>query len=439
MQMVMTLAGLLMIEVAADYPQFRGPAGNGVATANPPTTWKAGQSVAWRTPLPGTGWSQPVVMGSTVFVTAAVCDQLRKPKDMEAGVKDLSSMPLFAPKAPNATIKWQVMALDADTGAVQWTTTVADGKPKQPIHPSNTYATETPCADSKRVYAYFGATGTVAALDHSGKVVWKTELGSYPISAGFGTGSSPLLLDGRLFLNFFNEENAFVVALDAKTGAELWRKRRDKPGSSWASPFAWRNSKRTEVVACGDKLVTSHDPATGAENWRLGGIGTGFAPSPAADGDLLVFGAASPFSPAQTFAVKAGASGNITLKKDERSSESVAWTKKGGVVGMASPVAAAGLVYWTNQGIIACYEAATGKQVYKERLASGRMVTASPLLVGDRLLIVSETGKAQWIKAGRKFEVVGSGELDDTFWASPAVAGDRLFLRGVDALYCLKR
>ena len=440
----LTLVGLLLScdLLAADYPQFRGPAGNGVVeTADLPLTWSQQKNLAWTTKLPGSGWSQPVVVGKQVFVTAAVSDKLARPKDMMAGVKDSRSMPIpgTTPKAPDINIEWQLLALDAETGSIRWTKTVVAGKPKYPIHPSNTYATETPCADSERVYTYFGATGTLAAFDHAGKELWKQELGAYPFSNGFGSGSSPILYDGKLYIASFNEEKSFVVAFDAKNGKELWRKPREKPGSAWASPFVWRTKARTEIVACGDKLVTSHDPLTGEELWRLGGIDTAFAPSPAADGEMLLLAASSPFSSSPIYGIKAGAEGDISLKKGEQSNASIAWSRKNSGVGMASPCATGGYLYIPGQAGLICVDIKTGQEKYKERLPKAKTVAACPVAIGDKLLVIDETGKANWVKTGPEFEVLGSGEIADTFWASPAVVGDRLYLRGVEGLYCIKK
>lgn len=428
--------------LAADYPQFRGPAGNGVIQeASVPTRWSAEKNLVWKTPLPGSGWAQPVVVGKTVFVTAAVGKGLARPKDMEAGVRDPGSMPIFGAirKGPDVEIEWQILALDADHGSIRWTRTIVKGKPKYPIHPSNTYATETPCADAERVYAFFGATGTLAALDHSGKEVWKVELGAYPFSNGFGSGSSPLLHDGKIVITSFNEQKGFVVAFDARTGKELWRQTREKPGSAWASPFLWRNSLREEIIACGDKLVTSHDPASGKELWRLGGIDTAFAPSPAADGDLLLLAASSPFSASPIFGVQAGASGDITLKKGEKSGPHVAWYRNNSGVGMASPAASGGYLYIPGQSTLICVDVKTGEQKYKERLPRSRGVTACPVIVGDKVLILDEAGKATWIKTGPQFVVLDNSQIEDTFWASPALVGERIYLRGVEGLYCIQK
>lgn len=424
---------------ATDFPQFRGPAGTGVVPAmDVPTSWSKDQGIVWKAPLPGTGWSQPIVVGQTVFLTAAVGDSLWQPKNMAAGARDPASLPLVGRgKLPDGELQWQVLAVDALTGKIRWTSTVSTGKARFPIHPSNTYATETPAADSERVYAYFGATGVVAALDHQGKKLWTTELGAYRIANGFGTGSSPVLFDGKLFVNLFNDEKAFVVALEAATGRELWRKEREKAGSAWASPLVWSNSRRAEVIACGDKLVTSHDPATGAELWRLGGIDTAFAPSPAADGDTLILAASSPFSSSPMYAIRAGATGDITIAAGADSNDGVAWFQTRAKVGMSSPVAAGGYIYLASSGILCCHEVATGKRMYQQRLPGGGTVAASVALVGDKLLVVDEGGNASWVKTGPEFSVIGGGQLDDTVWASPAVVENRIFLRGVSGLYCI--
>jgi outer membrane protein assembly factor BamB len=432
--------GIATLE-AADFPQFRGPNGNGVLEkAQPPLNFDATKQVAWSTKIPGTGWSQPVVVGKKIFLTSAVSDKLERPKDMNDGVKDMRSMPVFGSlgKGPNFEVDWQVIALDLETGKPLWTQSIIKAKPKYSIHPSNTYATETVCADAERVYAFFGATGTVVALDHQGKEIWRQEVGAFPFSNGFGSGSSPTLFDGKLYIASFNESRAFLLAFDAKTGKQLWGQSPTRSGSSWASPFIWKNSKRTEIIACAEKVVTSHDPNTGEELWRFTGIDTGFAPSPASEGDRLYFGASSPFSSSPMACILAGGKGDISSKSGAKSSEFVAWFRTGANIGMASPVVSNGYLYSPTDGLITCYDASSGKQLYKERLPKSRTVTSSALLVDDKILILDETGHATWIKSGSEFEVIGTGYLKDTFWATPALVGDRLLLRGVDAIYCVR-
>ncbi|MFO0936397.1 MAG: PQQ-binding-like beta-propeller repeat protein [Gemmataceae bacterium] len=426
---------------AADFPQFRGPSGDGIVpNSDLPQDWEKGKNIAWKRGIPGSGWSQPVVINDTIFVTTAVGDKLARPKDMSSGARDMASIPgMGKSKGPNITLKWQLLALDLKDGSVKWTRTVEEAKPKFPIHPSNTYATETPCVDAERVSAYFGATGSVVAFDHAGKPIWNANIGAYPHSNGFGSGSSMAIDNGILFLNCFNEEKGFVLALDAQTGRQIWRKDRARGGSSWASPFIWKNSKRVEVVACGDKLVTSHDPRTGEELWRLGGIDTAFAPSPAADGDTLILAASSPFSSSPMYAIRAGAKGDITLEKKQKSNANILWSMTNAKVGMASPVAKDGFVYFASNGLLTCYSIANGERVYSERLSNFKTVAASPLLMGDRILVLDEAGRSAWVKTGKTFETVGGGSIADITWATPAIAGNSILVRGLDGLYCVRK
>jgi hypothetical protein len=380
-----------------------------------------------------------VVVGDKLIITAAVAEKLSKPKDFLGGVVDRSTTAAGKQKAPDVEIDWQVLALERSTGKPIWSKSVSKGKPKYPVHASNSYATETPCADAERVYTYFGATGIVAAFDHAGNQVWKAELGAYPTVNGFGSGSSPALGKGKLFVTCFNDEAAFVVAFDGKTGREVWRlKWADKGVTAWSSPLVWANNMRTELVVCGPGRVAGLDLDTGKEFWRLTGFET-FASSPTSEGDSLYFGTGGQGSRGPLLGIKAGASGDISTKKGDKPSEFVGWNVNGAGTGWCSPLAFNGYLYVPGNGVLSCYDAKTGKQQYKERLPKLKTLVACPVGVGEQILMLDEAGSAVVIKAGPKFEVVGSGKLDDTFWASPAVAGGDLFLRGVEHLFCIKQ
>jgi len=340
---------------------------------------------------------------------------------------------------PKVTIDWTLLALDLGTGKPKWATKVVSGQPKYAIHPTNTFATETPCADAERVYVYFATAGVLAALDTGGKEVWRNAYPPQPTTSDLGPGASPTLHGGKLYLILANEAEARLLCLDPATGKELWVAARDKPGTAWASPFVWTTAQRTEVVFCGKGSVTGHDPASGKELWRLNGIDSSFSASPTATADVLVFGNGGPGSASPLIGVKAGASGDITLKKGETSGEHVAFYKTGAAPGMSSPVAVGDNVYVLNNGGLACYEAKTGKQLYKERLLKAKTVASAPVVAGGTILYIDEAGTAVAVKAGSEFEAVAAGKLDDLFWSSPAVAGDKLLLRGVKGLYCVKR
>jgi outer membrane protein assembly factor BamB len=441
-----TLAAVILASpvAAADWPQFRGP--NGGSTADQaaiPDEWGKDKNIAWTAKIPGSGWAQPVVVGDKVFVATAVSDPPFVPKDMMKGVMDPGSRPdpnTKGPKpGPDIKIDWQLVCLDLATGKEKWTKTAASGKPKYAIHPSNTYATETPCADAERVYAFFGQAGVLVAYDHAGKEVWKKDVGAFPGNADLGLGASPALHAGTLFVPLTNEQTATVLALDAKTGTEKFAIKRDKPGTSWATPFVWANAARTELVVCGKGVVSGHDLTDGKELWRLTNIDSSFSSSPAATKEVLVFGNGGPGSKSPLIGVKAGANGDISLKDKETTNDYVAYFKLGAAPGMASPVAVGEYVYVPGQGTLACYEAKTGKQVFKEPLKGARMIAASPVAAGGKLFITEETGKTLVVKAGTELEILHTNVLDDLVWSSPAVAGDRLLIRGVKGLYCVTK
>jgi hypothetical protein len=422
--------------VAADWPQFRGPSGSGTTEgAALPTEWSADKNVAWKVKLPGSGLSQPVVVGDKLFITAAVADNLSKPKSFGPGVIETGRERL-----PDVEIDWQVVAVDRTTGEILWAKSATKGKPKHPVHACNSYATETPCADTERVYAYFGATGTIAAFDHAGNEVWKAELGAYPTTANWGTGASPTLGGGKVFVNCFSQESAFVVALDCQTGKEAWRFKWGDQGimTAWSSPVVWASSKRTELAVCGPGWVSGLDLETGDEIWRMSGFQT-FTSSPSIDGDILYVSNGGQSSVGPLLGIKAGAGGDITTKEGEKPSEFVAWSVTAGGAGWSSPLAKNGYLYVPGKGTLACYDAVTGEQQYEERVPKMNRLIACPVATGNQLLLLDESGAAAMIKAGPEFEVVGSGKLDDTCWASPAIAGGDLFIRGVEYLYCVRQ
>lgn len=328
---------------AADWPQFRGPNGGGVAAdSRLPVEWSADSHVQWKVQVPGYGWSCPIVWGDKVFVTTAVSENQRKPSwggggfgggggqrpprgerprppadgeqtppaDGEAAPPDGDRTQAqgegappqprrprrgggggfggFGPsEPPDEVYRWEVHCLDLATGQTLWKQTAMERKPTFPVHSTNTYASETPVTDGERVYAYFGMTG-LYCYDLDGNLVWSKELESHPMMMGWGTGSSPALDGDLLFVQCDNEEQSYLAAFDKRTGEEKWRVARDE-ASSWSTPFAWRNRQRTELVVLGS-TVRSHDPATGEILWELPGMGGRCNASPVADEETIYFG-----------------------------------------------------------------------------------------------------------------------------------------------------
>jgi outer membrane protein assembly factor BamB len=454
-----TFLGLSALARGDDWPQFRGQNGSGLsAETKLPATWAADKNVAWKVKLPGYGWSSPIVAGDKVFLTTAVSDKQTKPRAFFGDFKKGGFRKGGFGKGgfgkggqpPDAVYQWEVYCLDRATGKVLWHKTARKAKPTIPAQMGNTYASETPVTDGERVYAYFGTAG-VYCYDLKGKLVWSKDLGTYKMMMGWGTGSSPALDGDRLFIQCDNEEKSFIVALDKKTGKQLWRVPRPER-SSWSSPFVWRNKKRTEVVACGSKKVRSYDPATGKVLWECGGMGGGGGggrfggggansnATPVADAERIYFGTGGPFGGSPLFAVKAGASGDITLGEEETSNAGVAWSRTRSGPYLASPLLYEGRLYVIETfGGLSCYDAKTGKPAYQRaRLQGARSFTSSPWAYGGKVFCLAEDGTAFVVKAGPKFQLLGKNTISEMFWASPAASGGALFLRGVDHLYCIK-
>jgi hypothetical protein len=503
---------------ADNWPQFRGPAGSGILDEKLPTEWSADKNIAWKAKIEGYGWSSPIVWGDKVIVTTAVTDNQQKPssgpgggmggrpggppgaggggqgkggddKGKGGGGQGKGGPPGGGgrgpggpggyggnPKPPDKLFRFEVVCLDRNTGKEIWKSLALEAKPRIPTQPSNTYASETPITDGERIYAYFGMTG-LFCFDLDGKQLWKVDLGAYPMLMGWGTGSSPALADGRVFVQCDNQESSFIAAFDAKSGKELWREKRDE-GTTWASPYVWKNKERTELVTAGTKKIRSYDPATGKILWELGNVGGQCNTTPIGNDEMLFVGnggrgmsappgAGGPGggppgagggqpggggrgpggggmgggSNATLFAVKAGASGDITLKDDDTTNAGIAWSVPRAAPSMASAMLYQGYLYTLEQrgGQVSCYDVKTGKAAYtRERMGPARGFTSSPVAADGKIYCLDDSGQMTVIRVGPEFKILSQNPLNEMTWASPAIAGGAIFLRTVDALYCIK-
>ena len=422
---------------AEDWSQFRGGLAMSVSAGEPLKASPNGASVAWKTQLPGTGWSQPVVVGNKVFVTTAVSKTPDRPKGMMAGAMDPSTMGR-AP-APKDPLQWKLICLDIEKGNILWEQIVAEAIPKYGKHASNTYATETPAASNDAVYVWFGSVGAMAAYDHSGKPLWKKELSVQKLSNDFGTGSSPVLYEGNLFVQLYNDEFAQLVCMDARDGKTLWQADRSA-GTAWSTPVLWMNNGAMEIVAAGKGMVIGYDPQTGSEKWRVGGLDTSFSWSVVADKSGLYMGTSSPGSRAPIMAVAPGQKGDLTLANGAETSPAILWSNTKSGAGMPSPIVIGERLYFFGN-TATCYNKRDGKELFRARLPGGTLAAGCPVAVGDTIYLINESGKLLVISATSEFKVeseIQIGSADEVFWSTPAIANQSLLVRSSDAIYCLR-
>ena len=429
-------SSILVAQAGDQWPQFRGPESRGVSeNADLPERWSTTENVEWKIAVPGRGWSCPIVWGDKVFITTVVSQG-----EMEAPKKGL----YFGgerKEPPSVQHRWLLLCYNLKSGVELWRAEAHRGIPPNQLHIKNTYASETPITDGERVYAYFGNVG-LFCYDLLGKQQWPaTNWPPVHTRYGWGSAASPALHDGRLFIVNDNEDSSFVAALDAKTGRELWRKTRDEK-SNWSTPYIWKNEKRVELITTGSNKVRSYD-LDGAVLWELSGMSSIVIPTPfAAHGLLYVCSGYVGDKSRPVYAIKPGATGDITLKPGETTNQFVAWSLPLGAPYNPSPLVYKDYFYVLfDFGFLSCHQARTGTEVYeKERVRpeGPTAFTASPWAYRDKIFALSEDGDTYVFKPGPEFKVVGKNSLDEMCMATPALAGDRLLIRTLTQLYSIR-
>jgi outer membrane protein assembly factor BamB len=397
---------------AADWKQFRGPGGLGVSTAKgTPTTWGKKDNLLWKTALPGPGTSSPIVVGDKIFLT---CFTGYNVPGKGRGQMD--------------QLKLHLVCLGRDKGDIVWKSDIEPKLPEQAaIRDDHGYASSTPVCDGERIYTFFGKSGVVA-FDMAGKQLWRADVGSE--LNGWGSATSPIL-HGSLVIVNASIESQSLVALDQKSGKEVWRAKGIR--EAWNTPLLVNlPDGKVELVVGTPGKVLAFDPASGESLWSCDNNITWYiVPSAVAhDGVVWSIGGRSGVA---AVAVKAGGRGDVT--KTHR-----LWTSNKGS-NVSSPILHEGHLYWMhdNTGVAYCAEAKSGKIVYEERVPGAGQTYASALLADGKLYYVSREGRTLVLAASPKFERLALNDLSDRsiFNASPAVAGSRLLLRSDLFLYCV--
>ena len=422
-----------VLPAAENWPQYRGPAAGVAEDAPLPEAWSTTSNVAWKLDIPGRGWSSPVVARDRIFLTSVIAtapEEAPKKGLYFGGNRE-------APPADEH--RWMVYCVDWKTGKLLWEREVHKGKAPA-RHLKNSYASETPVTDGDRVYVYFASVG-VFCFDREGKAVWSQPLSPLKMRYGWGSASSPVLHQGRLYIVNDNEEQSYLAALDAATGKQVWRIARDE-GSNWATPYIWESGKRTEIVTAGTRRVRAYD-LDGKLLWEFGGMSSIAIPTPFAKlGLLYVTSGYVGDQVRPVFAVRPGASGDISLKGDETSNDFVAWYARQGGPYNPSPLVY-GDYYYTllDFGFLTCRDARTGKEIYgKQRISTASAAfTASPWAYNGKIFALSEDGDTFVIQAGPEFKVLGKNPLDEMCLATPAVYGPSLIVRTASRLYRIEK
>lgn len=389
-----------IVNAAEDWPAFRGPSGDGHSTERGlPAEWSESRNVVWKSPVPGQGWSSPVIAGDRVWLTTA--------EDAERG----------------RDVVLRALAYDLASGKVAVNAELFRIGRNGPRHPKNSFASPTPILDGDRVYVHFGAEGT-AALTTSGDIVWKTRLSYAP---QHGAGGSPALHGDLLIVNCDGNDVAFVVALDKHTGKVRWKvNRRDPMSQAYTTPLVIRAGDRDQVVSVGAHHTIAYDPQTGKEIWRVG-YGDGFSNVPRpVYGHGMVYITTGFFQP-ELMAVRVDGTGDVTRSH-------VAWTHRRGVPLTPSPIIVGDEIYIvSDNGIATCLDAKAGTVLWQERL--GGNFSASPIFADGRIYFLSEEGVATVLAPGRTARRLASNTLDGATLASIAVARGSFFIRTQSHLY----
>ena len=424
---------IALTAAAQNWPSFRGPSASGVADRqNLPVRWDVskGTGILWRTAIPGLAHSSPIVWRDQVFVTTAISS--RPNASFKRGLygegdasDDLTSQ------------QWKLICLDRKSGKIAWERTAYQGTPKEKRHMKATYANSTPATDGEVVIALFGSQG-LYAYDLSGKLLWKQDLGRLNVGAydlpdyEWGTASSPVLYRETVIVQCDQQKGSFLEAFDRKSGRTVWKTGRDEL-PSWGTPAIYPGKTRTELVTNGANFVRGYDPATGKELWRLGGSSKITAPTPVYSGELIVV-ASGRRPEAPIFAIRGGASGDITGQ-----TKWVAWQKEQRGPYMPTPLIYNGYLYILgNAGIFDCYDLATGKEIYRQRLPhQGSGFSASPVASDGRIYLPSEDGDIFVIKAGPRFELLQRNAMGEPLMATPAISGGLLLTRTEHTLWAI--
>ncbi|MBN2319945.1 MAG: PQQ-binding-like beta-propeller repeat protein [Acidobacteria bacterium] len=433
-----TLFQLLPAASAENWPQWRGPSSNAISDSSDlPTQWSTKENVKWKAPLAGLGTSSPIVWEDRIFVTSQIGriplqqgmypllardDRDLASRENPIGGRDASS------NTPDSEVYLTVESFRRSDGKRLWEFKARATGDFPELHEKHNLATPTPATDGNLIYAWFG-TGQLFALDMDGQVVWKRHLGKEyaPFTTRWGHGSSPTLYKDRLFLLCDHAEDSYLLALDKKTGKELWKvDRGDKP-ISHSTPLVINTPEGEEMIINSSDRIDAYDPSTGKLLWHAGTWRQTPIPTPVFHEGVIYM--VRGYRNSDFLAIRPAGRGDVT-------DTGILWRSSGGASYVPSILYYKGLLYVTNEvGIVTCADAVDGKTIWRKRL--GGIFFASPVAGNGKVYMVSETGETFVLEAGREPNIMSQNPLEERIIASPAISNGNLILRSDETLFCI--
>ncbi len=433
---------------ALDWNHWRGPTGNGASIdAKPPTKWSDVENVKWKVAIPGRGSGSPVVSDNKVFVVSAVMTEqglndAEAQKKSQAENQDRQSQQDQGGRRrrggrrrgisiPLVEMDFKLFCYDRSNGELLWEKTASTATPHQGTHSTNGFASASPVTNGQHVYASFGSRG-LYCYTVDGELVWKrADLGQMETRNSFGEGSSPFLFEDKLIVPWDHEGPSSIYALNRLTGETIWKTDRDEP-TNWGTPIVVNNGNQKQVVITGQNKVRAYDLQSGEELWSCGGQTERPCATAVAIDDLVVVGSGHRGSFMGAF--------KLDGKGDIAGSDKVAWSINQNTPDIASPLLSDGRLYFHKgkTGILTCLDAKTGSPIFRAtRVPNIKSTYASPVAAGGYVYLTGRTGNTVVIKDSGNFEVVSSNSVGETVDATPAPAGENLFIRGEKHLFCI--
>ncbi len=432
------LTTFVSAQSAGNWPSFRGQHASGVMDQQDlPTTWDvdSGKNIRWKTAIPGLSHASPIIWDDVIYMVSAISSM--DSVGFKHGLYGAGTA-----SSDRSLHKWVLIAVDKESGKINWQSIATEGIPIDKRHVKATYANSTPVTDGRYIVAWFGSQGAYA-FNMDGTKVWERDLGRMDVGAydapayEWGVASSPIIYQDLVILQCDTQGESFLIALDIHSGKTVWQVDREEL-PSWGTPTIYPDAKRPQLITNGSVFIRSYNPADGSLLWQLGGSSKITAPTPIFKEDIIVVASGRrPEKP--IFAVRADAKGDITLGEKQTANNAVLWSKTRRGPYMPTPIIYGNYVYTLqNQGILDCFDLESGEELYRQRLTHrGGGFSASPVASDGRLYLPGEDGDVFVVEAGATYKELAVNSIGELQMASPAISAGTLYLRGERHLFAI--